>query len=88
VFLFEDYTGSTLDIDNAVNPGVSPSAWKSYVQGVQIVMTVPEPSSTALLGLGGLALMLRRKRSTSTPNFNLIRRIIHSSCGNAIYICG
>ena len=23
---------------------------------------VPEPSSTALLGLGGLALMLRRKR--------------------------
>ena len=24
---------------------------------------VPEPSSTALLGLGGLALMLRRKRS-------------------------
>lgn len=28
-----------------------------------IVLTVPEPSSTALLGLGGLALMLRRKRS-------------------------
>ena len=27
------------------------------------VLTVPEPSSTALLGLGGLALMLRRKRS-------------------------
>ena len=32
----------------------------------QITLTltaVPEPSSTALLGLGGLALMLRRKRS-------------------------
>ena len=28
-----------------------------------IVVFVPEPSSTALLGLGGLALMLRRKRS-------------------------
>ncbi|MDC1406212.1 autotransporter-associated beta strand repeat-containing protein [Akkermansiaceae bacterium] len=30
---------------------------------VQLTMFVPEPSSTALLGLGGLALMLRRKRS-------------------------
>jgi hypothetical protein len=28
-----------------------------------ITISVPEPSSTALLGLGGLALMLRRKRS-------------------------
>ena len=28
-----------------------------------ITVAVPEPSSTALLGLGGLALMLRRKRS-------------------------
>ena len=27
------------------------------------IVTVPEPSSTALVGLGGLALMLRRKRS-------------------------
>jgi len=27
------------------------------------VLSVPEPSSTALLGLGGLALMLRRRRS-------------------------
>lgn len=26
------------------------------------ITTVPEPSSTALLGLGGLALMLRRHR--------------------------
>jgi len=29
------------------------------------VPAVPEPSSTALLGLGGLALMLRRKRSAA-----------------------
>jgi len=28
-----------------------------------VLRTVPEPSSTALLGLGGLALALRRKRS-------------------------
>ena len=61
VFLFEDYTGSTLDIDNAANPG-APGEWKSYVQGIQIVMTVPEPSSTALLGLGLSTLLLRRRR--------------------------
>ena len=30
---------------------------------VSLVFSVPEPSSTALLGLGGLALVLRRKRS-------------------------
>jgi hypothetical protein len=29
----------------------------------QVIVAVPEPSSTALLGLGGLALVLRRKRS-------------------------
>ena len=63
VFLFEDYTGSTLDLDNPANPGVPAGEWKTYVQGIQIVMTVPEPSSTVMLGLGGLALMLRRKRS-------------------------
>jgi len=34
----------------------------SWTLDAQII-TVPEPSSTALLGLGGLALVLRRKRS-------------------------
>ncbi len=29
---------------------------------VGLVAAVPEPSSTALLGLGGLALMIRRRR--------------------------
>ena len=62
VFLYEDYTGSTLTITDPANPGVPSGDWKSYVQGIQIVMTVPEPSSTALLGLGGVALMLRRRR--------------------------
>ena len=39
--------------------------WIDYTTGNQITLFyfVPEPSSTALLGLGGLALMLRRRRS-------------------------
>jgi hypothetical protein len=46
--------GWTLDITNNTNPGPNDT----------IVLTVlPEPSSTALLGLGGLAMMLRRKRN-------------------------
>jgi len=28
-----------------------------------IIVSIPEPSSTALLGLGGLAFIMRRKRS-------------------------
>ena len=61
VFLFEDYTGSTLTITDPANPS-APGTWKVYVQGIQIVMTVPEPSSTALLGLGLSTLLLRRRR--------------------------
>jgi hypothetical protein len=63
VFLFEDYIGSTLDLDNPANPNDHGGQWKTYVQGIQIVMTVPEPSSTALLGLGLSSLLLRRRRS-------------------------
>ena len=35
------------------------------VNDILLTVAVPEPSSTALLGLGGLALMLRRKRSAA-----------------------
>ena len=42
--------------------------WNIDIVGNDLVLNavfVPEPSSTALLGLGGLALMLRRKRSAA-----------------------
>lgn len=51
------YAGGTAD-DNA--DGGSPGPFDSRFQ-VQF-NTVPEPSSTALLGLGGLALLLRRRK--------------------------
>jgi hypothetical protein len=34
----------------------------SPINGLQLIETVPEPSTTALLGLGGLALILRRRK--------------------------
>ena len=66
--LFDGYTFDTsksyqfiayLQDTNTTTPGGNMEA--SYFSNITI--SVPEPSSTALLGLGGLALMLRRKRS-------------------------
>ena len=40
--------------------------WQIVLSGSDLVLeayAVPEPSSTALLGLGSLALLMRRKRS-------------------------
>jgi fibronectin-binding autotransporter adhesin len=53
----------TLNDSGFSNPKVG---WSLEISGNDLVLNavfVPEPSSTALLGLGGLALMLRRKRS-------------------------
>ena len=53
----------TLDDSDFVNGKLD---WSIIESGTDLVFSavfVPEPSSTALLGLGGLALMLRRKRS-------------------------
>ena len=53
----------TLDDSAFVNGKLD---WSIIESGTDLVLTavfVPEPSSTALLGLGGLALALRRKRS-------------------------
>lgn len=53
--VFQGVTGTSF----TVTAGDSGQA--DYIYGMQIV-SVPEPSSTALLGLGGLALILRRRK--------------------------
>ena len=63
--------GSSLDSRNPVTiyglydrngvSGASPDGM-ILLDSVQLLLFVPEPSSTALLGLGGIALMLRRRR--------------------------
>jgi hypothetical protein len=60
-----DASAFNLDDSSFLNPKVG---WSISLDEINndIVLNaffVPEPSSTALLGLGGLALMLRRKRS-------------------------
>ena len=49
------FTSDTLTITDTA------TTFRSGISAIQIT-TVPEPSSTALLGLGGLALILRRRR--------------------------
>ncbi|NWK55058.1 PEP-CTERM sorting domain-containing protein [Verrucomicrobiaceae bacterium N1E253] len=52
---FGTFTGDTLTISGTNNGG------RAVLSGFQIV-AVPEPSSAALLGLGGLALILHRRK--------------------------
>lgn len=55
---YSGLTGNTLSITSATG-----TSGRSPLAGFQIVANpVPEPSSTALLGLGGLALILRRRK--------------------------
>lgn len=64
--------GNTVALTTGKSPSLSVAAidnapdgnGNSRLEGFQIefVTTVPEPSSTALLGLGGLALLLRRRK--------------------------
>ena len=52
-------TGSTLDIQITWN--LPDSNQSTFIDDVQVT-AVPEPTTTALLGLGGLALILRRRK--------------------------
>ena len=53
------FTGLTAD---SININVSNLTGRAGFTGLQVVNNVPEPSSTALLGLGGLALIFRRRK--------------------------
>ncbi|MGB0993499.1 MAG: PEP-CTERM sorting domain-containing protein [Akkermansiaceae bacterium] len=53
--IYGTFTGDTLTISGDAVSG------RGTLNGFQII-AVPEPSSTALLGLGGLALILRRRK--------------------------
>lgn len=44
------------------NPGGNTHISDAVISGAASVVAVPEPSSTALLGLGGLALIMRRRK--------------------------
>jgi hypothetical protein len=53
-------------VEVATGTGTTAGTYRHFDLNYQFSATaVPEPSSTALLGLGGLALMLRRKRSAA-----------------------
>ncbi len=56
---FSGVTGSSFDL--IMKGAASQGTVRGVINGMQIVQ-IPEPSSTALLGLGGLALVLRRRR--------------------------
>ena len=59
-FGFEAPTGETITSVNITKQGLN-NNWIA-VDDVSYIVAVPEPSSTALLGLGGLALILRRRK--------------------------
>jgi hypothetical protein len=61
---FQDATFAYLNMGANIEDAAF--AWDDSLEAIILtfdINAVPEPSSTALLGLGGLALMLRRKRS-------------------------
>jgi hypothetical protein len=59
--LFSGISGGTGSITFSVTDSVDPNSANGVLSGLQIE-EVPEPSTTALLGLGGLALIFRRRK--------------------------
>jgi fibronectin-binding autotransporter adhesin len=61
-----DFSADKFSFDSSGFTNAPSWDWQIVLSGTDLVLeayAVPEPSSTALLGLGGLTLMLRRKRS-------------------------
>ena len=58
--LVSGQTASTLTINGQTRDGVNRGSIAGFI--IEDTTPVPEPSSTALLGLGGLALILRRRK--------------------------
>ncbi|MGJ8655440.1 MAG: PEP-CTERM sorting domain-containing protein [Akkermansiaceae bacterium] len=57
------WEGALTDNGLALSSAATSAGWEKQVVGSDLqVRLVPEPSSTALLGLGGLAFMLRRRK--------------------------
>ncbi len=54
-------TGSSFSFTFETDPNV-PYVTTPGVYGLQIVQTIPEPATMSLIGIGGLGLLLRRKR--------------------------
>lgn len=59
---FSGLTGRDQTISFTTPAASGDEAFRVGIAGFQIVEVVPEPSSTTLLGLGGLALILRRRK--------------------------
>ena len=56
-------TSVTFTLSNAAGGNNSTDTWGTWIDNVVLTgEAVPEPSTTALLGLGGLALILRRRK--------------------------
>ncbi|QQL45813.1 PEP-CTERM sorting domain-containing protein [Sulfuriroseicoccus oceanibius] len=60
--LFISFTGNTIDLDGSNNAQGSFARLDDVSLSVTTVAAVPEPTSAALLGLGGLTLILRRRK--------------------------
>ena len=61
-FALDTITASYTGGEAFANKFVDTSNWDQHFEADFTVSSVPEPSSTALLGLGGLALILRRRK--------------------------
>ena len=52
------------DMDTQSKPGtfVAAGLWNSILTPAEMAMVIPEPATLALMGLGGLAMLIRRRR--------------------------